>query len=393
MTIAKTFHKLLQEVSIDAKKVKKAILTDQRMTQTEKSILNCFLLLRDNKNYEILAELKNSKMQSDDFVESMRQFAIAGALNNLGKYEESLKHFQTSYNRLPKTHDNAHYEFILLNNLFTASLNLQNLKMTELYLNSMNELKDLSELNEIRRVICQFSYSIKTKDEEKSQLLYQHIQQHLTKFLEHDLTSIQLLFFNYGMVYNDFIIAKNALDTLKNFKKYSLTQNYNYMKILFEHITENKPIYIYESDFKYFDRLLSELKLIKALEKNIKEEIKIEWENLKRSSPHAFTNDFKYVGANGIFKICLEKHQANLKIQDEISFKKDPQKSVLENLEAILLTKAHISKEEIYFLLYDKKPETKEDINRISKYIYKLKENKNYQINYKRNLMSIKKAG
>lgn len=388
----KAFLESILNHSRDPEKVKKMMTKDKRLSRDEKTIVNCFLLMRRNKNSEALAIAEDISKQQDPFVESMRCFVLAGLLNNLNLHHQALKYFRESYGVLPKN-ILPHFEFITLLNLFHLAINLRDFKNANIVLSNMQKIKELNEEDSLTLSKCFFNYYTVTENLPEAKKAYVLIKKNLSKFKSHTLSAIYLDFWDYGITFQQYDLCLEALEQMKAQKTYVLTQNYNYMKILLMHFLEGNPVYIVENEFKEYPDLLIQLKFIRALESNRVSEAKTLWSTLQNMKPHVFAANFEQLGQKTILLRCLDKYRSKL-LEMKPSLIRDSGLSITDSIEKALLSNDEISKEELFHFLYGREAESKDDFNRLARDIYKFKMSKQVEINSKKGRYSlIKKAG
>lgn len=383
----KAFLEVILNHASDPQKVKKMIIDDHRLTRDEKKIVNCFLLMRRNKNREGLNIAEDISKQQDPFVESMRCFILAGLLNNLNQHQNSLKYFQSSYASLPKN-KLSHFEFVIVLNMFQLSVNLRNLKHAHHMLENMEQIKNLNAEDYLTLKKCWFNYFTLSEDLEEATNYLKIMSENLDQFKDHTRSVLLLDMWDYGIVFGKYQICVDVLEMMKEQKTYILSQNYNYMKILLTHFLDGQPIYVVENEFKEYPDLLMQLKVIRALECNRISEAKAIWETLSRIKPHVFNKEFKVLGQKTIFCCCLSKYQGKINAEKPRLIR-DKKLSITESIEQILLMNDEISKEDLFSFLYGREAENKDDFNRLSRDIYKFKTSKRQQIDSKKGKYSL----
>lgn len=389
LTKSKAFYKLLIEHSLNTKKVKKLISTDKRLIQDERIILNCFLLMRENKNQEALSIIENVKKQSDPLVESMRFFLLGSLLNHLGLQEKSLGKLNASFEVLPKGYD-PHLEFVILLNLFIINVNHKNLKNAEDLIVLMEKVGKLNAEDDLTLKKCKFNYYTLSGNFEKANKFYGLLKKDQSLFKPHTLISFYFDEWDFAIATKNFKLCEEVLEKIKEQRVYSLTQNYNYMKILLNHYMYDQPIFINEQIFRGFPKLLNELRCVRFLETNKIGEAASLWQNLKISAPHAFKENFNYEGHPTILALCLQKHRAKIECYQPKVFKRDQSKTITESIKILLEQNKSLTKDELFLALFNREPESKDDYARLSREIYKCKEAFRVDIDTKKGLVSLK---
>ena len=377
-TKSKAFLELILLHSKNPKRTKELLKTDRRLNHDERNIVRGFLLMRDNLNEKAHSLAHSIRQQQDPFVEAMRIYLVGAALNNQGKYIKALHCFQDCHRLIPKGF-NQHLEFVILNNIFIIHMNLHQLAESREILVVMGMIDQLPAEDAQRLKRLQFGFYIAVEETIKAEESYTFLSQNKDTFKDHEFVSLQIQFYNYGIVFNRLEICDQALNELKDQKKYALTQNYNYMKILLNHLRDHAPIYIQEQDFKDYPTLLLELKFIRALDQAKISELPTLWKELQNINPQSFLDGYQYAGYKSVFSRCLELHQEKLQGFKTLSVK-EPTMSILDAIQYKLENEDFVSKEQLYYYIYGRELESKLDLNRVSKYVNKLKTTGNLEI-------------
>jgi len=373
---SKAFLELIQLHSKNPKRTKELLLTDRRMTNDERNVIRGFLLMRDNQNLKAFSLASSIKTQQDPEVESMRLYLLGATLNNQGKYQKALNEFQKCHQLFPKNHDH-HLEFVILNNLFVIYMNLHKIAEAKEILSMMKMISNLPETDLMRLKRLEFGFYTSIENQEESLKILKQLIDVRAKFTDHDFGAFQIQVFNFGIEKHEY--CDQALNEIKDQKKYSLTQNYNYMKILFQHLKDQTAIYIHEPDFQDYPTLLAELKFIKALDQHKESELSVIWKQLHSINPQSFKEGFKYEGFTNVFSKCMNLHLNKLKGL-ETKTVKDPNLSIMDAIELKLSLGTPVSKEHLFYYLYGRELEDKMDLNRISKLINKFKSSRECEI-------------
>jgi hypothetical protein len=81
------------------------------------------------------------------------------------------------------------------------------------------------------------------------------------------------------------------------------------MKLLLLNYTQDRPIYAYKEDFQSYPALYHQLMIIKHLESRQMMEARAFWNKLQIEFPKTYADNFKYLGSENIFSLCLEKYK------------------------------------------------------------------------------------
>ena len=102
--------------------------------------------------------------------------------------------------------------------------------------------------------------------------------------------------------------ASGVLNELKQFRNYQLSENYNFMKKMLDHLTDGSPLYVYDHLFQNVPVLLHQLKVIQFLEEKNLDQARAHWEKLKSISPQIYGKAFEYHGSTCLFSLGLRMH-------------------------------------------------------------------------------------
>ena len=378
----KTFYSILSTFSENPQRAKEG-LSDKRLTSLEKMILLGYLDLRDNKNTEVIQNLLKTPNDAPDFVLAQKKLLLSFAYMNLTHYEESLKYLLEvlPYFSLGRM---DYFEFITKINLFINYLNTSNLSEMTSTIKSLEEMTLVNNKSKIRLLMCQFFFYNFKNDDEKIQNTLNSIDQFKDVMLESDIVAHSINVFRYYITKDNFGMASKVIDELVNHRKFRIKQDFNYLKKLFEHYTQNKPLYFSENDFNESPVIYWEMRVIQKLEEMDIESAKSYWQKLHQSNPDLYGPHFNFIGEKCIFSLCLNKHLTRIE-QSNVLIKKIPDENNSTNhLEKLFHlfknSTAPISKEFIYQQLWGEKPDTKADLIKLSNTIARFKQKYGYNL-------------
>lgn len=372
----KTFYKILTEFTTSIEKTKRS-LADRRMTQTEKLIIEGHLNIRKNLNQEVLKTFSETSPSDLPFVESQRQLLIGSALNNLSRFTEAEKHILESL-KILKSVEAPFFEFYSLHLLFTIYDNLHQPALMFKTIQAMAPLEK-TKRQEAQFLICEFCYEQVAGNFEQANIYLKEINKRLDDLTEGDIVRQLVNEFTYRVMLSDLTAANSILGKLKTYRNYQLTENYNFMKKMLDHLIDGSPLYVYDHQFQEVPVLLHQLKVIQALEEKNHDMALTHWENLKKIAPKTYGKPFEYHGSICLFSLGLKKHEP--KEESLIlagSTKLDQLYSILAN------AKSPVHGSMIYELLWGTHPTEKEDLKKVSRLISRLKSEKNLTIEFRK---------
>lgn len=362
----KTFYKTLLNFSFYPNRAKQC-LSDKRLTMTEKKVLEGYLLIRNNQNREAIDLIQSASVSEFTFVESQRLLILGLAHNNLSHYVEAEKLILESLIHLEAL--NAHYfRFIAYYNLFVIKSNLVQTKEMFKYIQLMESVPNQFPNREMRLLKCKFDYYVEVNDYEKAQEILVVIEPRKSEMSESDITSFLICEFMFHVKKEDFLQAEKTLQEMKSYRKFHLSENYNFMKKLLDHLCHNSPVYAYDEDFKQVPQLFYQLKVIQSFESGDKAMAMKYWKHLTELNHDLYKEDFFYTGTKGLFSLCLEKY---LSVKAPVSII-STDGSKLEVLVKLLeSSETPLSKGYIYEFLWGEEPIDKTDFNKLTRLIYK----------------------
>ena len=177
----------------------------------------------------------------------------------------------------------------------------------------------------------------------------------------------------------DFEHCYSTLAEMKNHRKFHLSENFNFIKLLLDHLCKNKPIYAYDREFKKIPLLYHQLKVIQHLESGELESAKHHWLELNRMQPDAYQSDFSYHSRTNLFSLCLNQHIKALPPSTIHFEKKETKTDTL--IELLINSESALSKQQIYSYLWGSEAETKDDLKKLTRMISKIRST--HQLNVK----------
>lgn len=390
MTVkCKTFDSYIKELIYFPRRAPKWF-SDKRLTQLEKKILQGYLLIRNNKNSQVIEELKDTPSIDIDFVKDHHHLILGICYNNIGNHGLGEKFLRLAIEGFER--EDIHYhQFTALFNLLILLSNTSKIKEMEPVIKKMEEICPDVKLAQLRLIRCQFIYACDVSDEKVARKLIQKIEKLKSEFAESDLTQHLLCEFMFHIKYEDFNSAEKVLDEMKGFRNYTSSDNYFFMKKLLSHLKDDSPLYVYERDLTSISFLYYQMKVIESLQCQNREEAKKFWAKLQEGSPHLYQGDFKYNGEKCLFSLCLHKH---LTAQPVLSIVIDKTDKPLHQIVFEILSQWQkpIPKGHLFELVYGEPPRDKADDTKLSKLIYKVRSIYEVEIDFKKGTYFMEKS-
>lgn len=386
--LQKTFYKTLLEFSLDPTKAKKC-LQDKRLTLTEKKIVEAWLLIRNNQNDEAVQYMRSLPASEYEFVEGQRKLVLGHALNSLSHFEESEKFIKDALEHF-ENFEVPYFKFIGNLLLFTIYSNRNLIPEMFERLQNMEKLPQESKLQKIKLLRCQFDYYALV-DESKARALLSEIDKHKASMSEGDITAHLICEFMFFVSVEELDRCEVILEEMKSYRKFNLTENFNFMKKTLAHLNHNAPIYLYGDDFKAVPVLFEQLKVIQNFEENNHQEAKVYWEKLQTRFPETYADQFHYNGPTCLFSLCLKKH---LRPAFELITTDRPKFSSKLDLLIDIMSRATtpVTKGQLYECLWGTHPEDKTDMAKLTKLISRARSEHGFEIKTRKGTYYVEKV-
>lgn len=328
-------------------------------------------MIRSNKNAKVIEEFKSIQESDIDFVNDHCNLLLGICFNNTGEHATGERYLKLAIEGF-EARDASYHLFTALFNLFILMSNLGKISDMERVLKRMEKI-DLSEtLAKVRLLRCQFIYACDSNNNDEAYALIKKINKIKADFSESDIAQHLVCEFMFYVKQEELKKAESVLEEIKQYRNYSTTENFIFMKRLLSHLTDDTTIYIYEREFSITSFLYHQLKVIEALQSQNSEEALKFWNKLQKKDSHLYEKDFKYLGEKCLFSLCLDKHlkQAPVPALEIISGKGSLQQRLYQ---VLLESKVPLSKGYLFELLWGELPEEKVDFLRLAKVISKVR--------------------
>lgn len=384
----KTFILALNTLGTNDKKAK-SYLKDKRLTQSEKSILQCYFYLSDNQFEKVLTSLHQLNT-NDSIVESQKNLFLGVTYNNQGEFLKAIPLFEKAL-ELMQEYFIPFQEFTALNSLFIAHRNLKNHQSMKTALERMHALKIQDVPTQITLMRADFKFASVTADYKEASKTLVKLEKLKKKMTNGQMLSHLVDKFDFYIKTDQLQRCTKLLTEMKSYRKFHLSANYNFMKLLLNHFIDSKPLYVTDSDFIEIPVLFHQIKVILNLDGGNTDEAQIHWKKLAELYPQTYATNFgNYNGDKCLFSICLDKHRnmTSQKRLNEISLPSSKRDALIK-----LLTEANspIHQVMIYELIWGEVPVDKNDLNKLARLIYLVKIKNGLDIRTKKSCYYIEK--
>lgn len=387
MIKVKTFIHALNLCLTDIRKAKN-FLKDKRLTHAEKTILSAYFNIRDNRNEWVIDQLSHLK-SPDPVVESQRLILLGMAYNNLGNYETALPRLVASIELL-KNIELPQQTFNAYHNLFIVHLNLKNAGELNGILEKLHTYATPTEIEKISLKKCQFCFHAITGDYAAAGESLHFLQKNLKNMTDAQAIGTLLDIFDFYIKQEKLDDAKSVLDQMKKYRKFHLTENYNFMKHLLMHLQSDQPLWITDDDYSKIPILFHQIKCIQKLEQSNQSEALFHWNKLKEIAPMIYLDEFQYRGDRCLFSLCLQKNIGMRGLKVDLEVQGNNKTELLINF--FKKNPGPQSKEIVYELLYGKKLMDKSDAFKLHQLISRMRAHlDDTEIEYKQGCYQLKK--
>ena len=373
----KTFYRIIIDFNVNPHKAK-FYLEDKRLTFNEKKILDAYYLIRNNENVEAMKLMKGLAPSPLPFVEAQRKLLIGVALNNQSLFneaEESILNALSVFKEL----DTQFSIFMCYFNLSFVYYNQLQMDKMKTAIDEMGHLSFETDFQRAKHLRAQFAYFAHMVEVNKAHRILEEIKPWKAKMPESDNIAQLVIEFIFYSGQEDFKQCQMILDEMKNFRKFHLSENFNFMKKLLDHLVHNEPIYFTEGKSHDVPILNYQLRVIQALEEMDLVKAKTNWTLLSSMMPDLYHEDFIFKGPKGLFSLCLDKHLS--KISNAKPIQKNQEMSLLNSLYHLLKSSTTpLSKAYIYEYLWNTPPQDKSDMSKLEKLISKIRTEKGFDV-------------
>ena len=245
-------------------------------------------------------------------------------------------------------------------------------------INILESIELISDQQRIKLLRCQFDYQAQVDHSGARQILAKiELKKH--EMSEGDIISHLVCEFMFYVQTEELDKCEMVLNSMKKYRKFNLTENFNFMKKLLAHLKNNEPIYLYGDDFKSFPMLNFQLKVIHSLEEKNIDEARNSWDKLHNLYPETYLSEFEFTGAKCLFSLCLDKHRVAHKKVTPIG--KSESATLLDSLVELLSnSQSPLTKGHIYEHLWTELPDNKDDMKKLTRLISRARSERGIEI-------------
>ncbi len=377
------FIQALSIVGSDPKEAKN-YLTDKRLTLLEKSILRSILLLRDHEFEEIIGLLSHQK-SSDPFVEAQRLLTLGSTYNNMSDFKNAIYYYE-SFLKLRSELKESFKEFHATFCLFTFNQNIHNTAEMKKYFLRMKRLSTGSPFESICILSSQYAIHRINNNLNDALDVINEMERLMSEMTEYQVVNYLIDKFDIHLCLGDYRQSQKALQTMKTFRKFRSSANYNFMKSLLDYLSEDAPLYVYSQDYKEFPVLHDQIMIIKNMQESNWDEAESLWLKLEAAYPHLYKKNFSYEGLECLFSLCLKK---NLSLRKDVTFNIAGKSKEDALIEILHQSASPLPLETVFQVIYGRASDSKDDFVKLRTLVYSTKKKKGVNIKFKKGCYQI----
>lgn len=381
---SKTFEVYIKELIYHPERAKKW-LADKRLTTIEKSILRGHLLVRDNKNIQALKEIESTPNSDIELINDHKNLLMGICHNNIGNFSAGEKFLKLARIGFEEKEHNYHL-FTTLYNLTLLYSNLEDYQAMGPIVHRMEELRVDGKLPKIRLLRCQSTYAICVNDIEKSWHYIKEIKSLRSEMPESELGPQLINEFIFYIKIEDLDKAESVITEMKNYRKFTLSENYNFMKVLLAYLRNDTTIYAYDDMFASpTSTLLYMIRVIEKLQVNDKDGALVFWEKLKiQHSESLYGDNFQWKGEKCLFSLCIEKNLKKISMPSLLQFvnKGDLKHKIIFDI--LSKSGVPVKAAELYEIIYNEPIVDKDDLKKLARMMVYVREEYKVEITAKK---------
>lgn len=375
MTVkCKTFEMYLREMIYHPERSKKW-LADRRLSEIEKTVLRSHLLVRDNKSAEAFRAIESLSQSDIPFVNDQKNLLLGVCLNNMGKYNEAERYLTLARSGFEKSHQYYHL-FTTLYNLTMLYRNLGKTSEMAAVVQRMTYLRIDGILPQIRSLRCQCLLALDQGHHDKVKLFIHELKELKSKMSESELGPQLITEFMFYIKNDDLQNADTILNEMKNYRKFTLSENFIFMKGLLSYLKNDSTLYVYQDKFPDpSSDLYYQMKVIEAFQLGDKKEAEKFWTKLQKEySESLYKNAFEWGGEKCLFSVCLEKNLRKLSTKSPLKGIKGEGPKHQKVFEILSASPIPVKAAEIYEILYDRTVADKDDLKKLVRLIVSVRD-------------------
>jgi len=366
----KFFKDTFQLLNVDQRKFEYRLKTHP-FSPNEKKILEAFWYFKKNDYPETSSRIQ-SPITDNSFLEATRSYIHGLSQNHFGKFKFAIEHLKKSIHMYQNLNEE---EFIVyaLTALIVAYSNTKNETAMAEAVDLMKTFPTKGPFSQLLRIHAELLYLSQAEQDKKAEKIIQKTIEGNNPYLESFKPSFLLTLFSIKFRRERYQDCKFILEDYKRSNGFTVKANYLYMKTLLENIAEDKPLYVYEKDFKDYPELHHQLEVIKALSRSDLTRAHSFWSKLAHHNPEIYKEDFIYKGGHNLFSVAMKIHHNEKELEIKKSDLDLIEKPIDKLAHIFNKTGAPIPKSRLINLIWGEEVDEK-FLNRLRKIVFKYNE-------------------
>jgi hypothetical protein len=358
--------------------------------RNQKKLLTAFSYFKKGNKEETFSLLKGYTIETP-FFEGVRLYLLGIAHNHYCAYSFAVEHLSKSVEIFQELEE-ENFLVYSITALILAFGNKRDFRKMEHYVDMMKVCHPSSDHNKLLMIHAELVYLVHAEQLVKAKKILQKTLASDLKNLEMFKPSFLILYFSAAFKSRNYSRCYEILDEYKALNGFTVKLNYLYMKCLLDHITAQKPLYVYESDYKDFPEMHHQLEVIKSLSVGDVERAGSFWSLLQKHNPSIYKKDFTYAGDYSLFSCALGLYAAHAKTVDLDLNVLNGLSGPLAKLQYIFSqTSAAVPKEELIKLIWNENS-SEASLNRLRQLVYSYKKKYRTEIVSHQNTYKMDKA-
>lgn len=385
---SKTFYEAIQKMSQSPLELNR-YLNDHRLTQSEKIILQAYLMFRDGKFKNVVLVIENLETIDPEIL-SQKYFLLGLAFTNLAQYSLAKNFYSRAKLEFQKLGLSYFYNLTLINQ-FHVALTCFDLKLIHSVGKEIQKI-DIKKYDRPERIQrCLYHFYRLDHQAQKAEKIYFQLKMNFNNLSEADKLNFLIDTFHRALYLEDFKQCYETLDKLKRMKKYYSPENYKFMSKTLALIESNAPLYYQPEDFQNVPYLQEQINCLRSLQEGNIDKAHKHWDILSHNMENVFLENFNFQGDECLFKMAIEILREKISMPVQVLNLENM--TINEKIYSVLKEyKKAIPQDLLFELVWGRAPQDKNDYLKISKILYKLKKEKNIQVEYRKKCYQLKAA-
>lgn len=327
-------------------------MNKSELSLTEKKLLKAFYLYHKNKKNECLELVKTAPI-TDKFLEGVRLYLIGLCYNQFCHYFYAIENLERSIQNFVKAKET---EFILNPLCLLANVygNRREIKKMADCLDHIKEYPAKTDLRILQVFYVEICYYNVTDQLIKAEQLFKRVEAMNNGEFEIFRPYFLVVMFMLYTKEKDYQKCYKILEQYKDISGHVVKANYAYMKLLLDHLSNGKTLYIYDKEFLEFPEMHHQLEVIRAFQMGDLKAAQNAWAKLSKHNPELYKDNFHFNGDRTLFYQVLLTYQGYFQSTQITSSMLEKYETQIEKLDFIFSSSlSPLSKSELIRLIWN----------------------------------------